>query len=187
VFLNAKGEKMFKEIAENRRSIRKFSKRKVEQEKIDVLLEVALRSPSARGSRSWEFIVITEPELLEKISLARPGGAAFIKNASVAIVVCGDTSKSALWVENCAIAAVSMQYAATSLGLGSRWAHMRGKDYNEEQSSRDYLAELLGCPDNVDIECVIAFGYADEEAAPYPKEDLPFDKVSYNRFGQKTA
>lgn len=178
---------MFKELAEKRRSIKKFSSRKVDQETIETLLEVALRAPTARGARSWEFIVVTDPELLKKISVARPGGAAFIKDASVAVVVCGDTSKSALWVEDCSIAAVSMQYAATSLGLGSRWSHMRGKDFSEGQSSRDYLAELLDCPDNIDIECVIAFGYPDEHIAPYEKEKLPFEKVSYNRFGQRNA
>ena len=90
-----------------------------------------------------------------------------------------------MWVEDCSIAAVGMQYAAVSLGLGSRWAHMRGKEYSDEKSSRDYLADLLHCPDYVDIECVIAFGYPDEEVAPYRKEDLPFEKVSYNRFGRK--
>ena len=178
---------MFKEIAEQRRSIRKFSNQKVEQDKIDAILEVALRSPSARGSRSWEFILVTDPNVLEKISVARSGGTAFIKDASVAIVVCGDTSKSALWVENCAIAAVSIQYAAASLGLGSCWAHMRGKDYNEALSSRDYVAELLNPPDNLDIECVIAMGYPGEQVAPYKKETLPFDKVSYNKYGQRDA
>ena len=178
---------MFKELAEKRRSIRKFSSRKVEQEKIDTLIEVALRSPTARGSRSWEFIVITDPGMLRHIANARSAGASFIKDAAAAIVVCGDTSASDLWVENCSIAAVSIQYAATSLGLGSRWAQMRGKEYNEQRSSRDYLAELLECPDNVEIECVIAIGYPDEDVIPYRKEELAFDKVSYNRFGQRTA
>lgn len=178
---------MFRELAEKRRSIRKFSPREVEKEKIDIIVEVALRSPSARGARPWEFIVVTDRVLLEKISHARLSGAAFVKDASVAIVVCGDPSKSPLWIEDCSIAAISMQYAAISLGLGSRWAHIRGKNYTDDQSSRNYLAELLQLPDNLDVECVIAMGYPDEEIAPYRKEKLPFERVSYNRFGQRDA
>ena len=55
-----------------------------------------------------------------------PEGAAFVKDAPAAVVVCGDPSASGLWVEDCSIAAVTMQYAALALGLGSRWAQMRG-------------------------------------------------------------
>ena len=182
-----KGEEMFTEIARKRRSVRIFTSQQVEQGKIDAIIEAALRSPSGRAARPWEFIVVKDKALLEKLSVARPSGAAFIKDAAVGIVVCGDPSKSHLWVEDCSIAAVSMQYAAHSMGLGTRWSQMRGNNYNESTSSRDYIARLLGLPDNLDIQCIIAIGYAGEEMVPYSKEDLGFDKVSYERYGQKTA
>ena len=182
-----KGEEMFTELARKRRSVKKFTSQQVEQEKVDAIIEAALRSPSGRAARPWEFVVVKDKALLEKLSAARPSGAAFVKDAAVGIVVCGDPSKSHLWIEDCSIAAVSMQYAAHSMGLGSRWSQMRGNNYNESTSSRDYIAELLDLPDNLDVECIVAIGYAGEEMAPYSKEDLGFDKVSYNRYGVKTA
>ena len=43
--------------------------------------------------------------------------------------------------------------------------------------------ELLDLPDDLDVECLIAIGYPDEDLPPYKKEELDFNKVSYNRFG----
>ena len=176
---------MFIEIARKRRSIKQFASQQVEQEKIDAIMEAALRAPSGRAVRPWEFVVVTDKKLLENLSVAKPGGAQFLKEAPVAIVVCADSSKSHLWIEDCSIVAVSMQYAAHSMELGSRWCQIRGANYNDSTSSRNYIAGLLDLPDNLDIECIIALGYPGEDKAPYKKEDLHFQKVSYDRFGQK--
>ena len=178
---------MFTDLAKSRRSMRKFASRQVEQEKIDAIIEAALRAPSGRGARPWAFVVVRDEESLAKLSVAKPMGAAFLKGASVGIVICGDPSASHLWIEDCAIAAVSMQYAAHSMGLGTCWVQMRGNNYNEKQSSRNYIAELLDLPGNLDVECIVAVGYPAEEMAPYRKEDLAFDKVSYERYGLKNV
>jgi nitroreductase len=177
---------VFTELARKRRSVKQFTSQQVEQDKIDAVIEAALRSPSGRATRPWEFVVVKDKALLDKLSAARPSGADFLKDAAVGIVVCGDPSKSHLWIEDCSIAAVSMQYAAHSLGLGTRWSQMRGNNYNPTTSSRDYIASLLGLPDNLDVQCMIAIGYPGEEMVPYRKEDLGFDKVSYERYGRKS-
>ena len=177
-----KGEDMFLELMKKRRSIKEYEDRAVEQEKIDMIIESALRAPSGRAARPWHFVVVTDKGLLEKLSIAKPDGAAFLKNAPVGIVICGDPDNSRVWVEDCSIAAVIMQLAAQSLGLGSRWTHMRGNNYDDSKSSRDYIAELLGLPENLDVQCIIAIGYPAEEMGPYKKEDLHFNKVSYNRY-----
>jgi nitroreductase len=119
--------------------------------------------------------------------VARPQGAAFVKDAPVAIVVCGDPSASGLWVEDCSIAAVTMQYAALALGLGSRWAQMRGNNFKEGTTSTEYIAGFLGLPENLTVECIIAIGYAGEKIIPYKKDELRFDKVSYNHYGRKKS
>ncbi|MBU2499579.1 MAG: nitroreductase family protein [Proteobacteria bacterium] len=178
---------MFTELMRNRRSVRKFAFRQVEQEKINAVIEAALRSPSGRGSRPWHFVVVKDKALLEKLSVAKPGGAAFVKDAAVAVVVCGDPSASHLWIEDCSIAAVTMQYAAHAMGLGSRWSQMRNNKYSDTQSSKDYIAELLDLPDNLDVECIVAIGYPGEEMVPYRDEELARDKVSYERHGLKKS
>ena len=177
---------MFVELVKTRRSVRKFTSQQVEQEKVDNIIEAALRAPAGRAAKP-QFVVVNDKVLLEKLSVAKPSGAVFVKDASVGIVVCADPSESYVWIENCSVAAVSMQYAAHSLGLGSRWAQMRENNYNESKSSREYIAELLDLPDNLDVECIIAIGYPGEEMVPYKKEELDFDKASYNRYGLKTG
>jgi nitroreductase len=176
---------MFDELVKKRRSVKVYADRPVEPEKIEVIVEAALRSPTGRAARPWVFVVVTDKALLGKLSVAKPGGAAFIKDAPACIVVCGDPSASGMWVEDCSIAAVTMQYAAQSLGLGSRWAQMKGNSFNDSQTSTQYIAELLGLPENLTVQCMIAIGYPGEEVAPYKKDDLRFDKVSYNHYGRK--
>ena len=178
---------MFNELVEKRRSVRAYADRPVEPAKIDAVIEAALRSPSGKAARPWTFVVVTDKALLEKLSVAKPAGAAFVKDAPVAVVVCGDSSASGLWIEDCSIAAVTMQYAALELGLGSRWAQMRGNSFKEGTTSTQYIAGLLGLPGNLDVLCIVAIGYPGENSVPYKKEELHFNKVSYNRYGQKRS
>lgn len=176
---------MFNELARKRRSVKVYADRPVETEKMDAIIEAALRSPTGRAARPWAFVVVTDKVLLEKLSVAKPAGAGFIKDAPAAVVVCADPTVSGLWVEDCSVTAVTMQYAAQALGLGSRWAQMKGNNSSDDKTSTQYIAELLDLPGNLTVHCIIALGYPGEEMVPYKKEELHFDKVSYNRYGRK--
>ena len=178
---------MFADLVKNRRSIREYEDKPVEPEKIDAIIESALRAPSGRALRPWSFVVVTDKDILKKLSVAKPMGADFLKKAPVGIVVCAETDESGVWIEDCAIAAVFMQLSAHSQGLGSRWSHMRGNMFDDKKSTRDYIAEILNIPNNVEVECVIAIGYPAESIPPYKKDELRFDKVGYNGFGRKRA
>ncbi len=125
------------------RSIRRFVKKPVEGEKIDSLIEAALRSPSSRGFNPWEFIVVSEPELLEKLSKAKPGGSEFLQNAPLGIVVCGNPEKSDTWVEDTSIAAIFFLLAAESIGLGGCWIQIRDRMHDYVITSEAYIRELL--------------------------------------------
>ena len=74
-----------------------------------------LPAAPAPGSSWW----VTDTDLLTKLASSRPGGSGFFKGAPLAIAVCADPSKSAPWIEDCTIAALTIQYAAQALGLGS--------------------------------------------------------------------
>ena len=75
-------------LSQKRRSIRKYQKRPIESDKVQALVEAALVSPSSMAARSWEFVVVDDPDLLDKLSKAKPQGSAFIKNAPLGILVC---------------------------------------------------------------------------------------------------
>ena len=91
---------MFLPLIQNRRSIRKYQSKAVDPETISVLVESLLRAPTSMGNNSWDFVVVTDPGLLEKLSRAKPHGAGFLKNAPLGIVVCGDPQISDVWIEN---------------------------------------------------------------------------------------
>jgi nitroreductase len=74
---------MFFDLIEKRRSIRKFKPAPVEREKVDKLIETALRSPSTLGFNPWQFVVVDQPEIIEQLSTAKPHGSAFLKNATL--------------------------------------------------------------------------------------------------------
>ena len=129
-----------------RRSIRRFTGQPVEQEKIDLLLEAALRSPSSKGNTPWQFMVVQDRQRLNQLAVAKAHGATFLKNAPLAIVICADPSQSDVWVEDASIATTLIHLEATDLGLGSCWVQIRLRQREDQSSSQEFLAELLGLP-----------------------------------------
>jgi nitroreductase len=175
---------MFLSLLEKRRSIRKFKPQPVEPGKVEVLVEAALRAPSSMGGNPWEFILVTDQAVLQKLSRAKPHGAGFLKNAVLAIAVCANPEKSTVWVEDASIAAIFIQLAAESIGLGSCWIQLRERMHDHEKSSGSYVAELLQIPDGVVVECIIALGYPDESKAPHRKENLDYHKIHMGLYGK---
>jgi nitroreductase len=173
------------DLLRKRRSVRQFSKQAIESEKIDALIEAAVRTPTSRGNNPWEFIVVTDPAMLELLGKAKAHGSGFVANATLAIVFAADTTKSDVWTEDCSIAAMMVQMIAEELGLGSCWAQIRLRPHNEQCSAEDYIKELLALPVSHAVECVVGIGYAAEEKSGHPAAVLPFDQVHREKYGCK--
>ncbi len=165
-----------------RRSIRKFTARPVEVEKIDALLEAALRAPSSRGLNPWEFVVVTDPATLQVLAHAKQHGAEFLAGAALAIVVAADPKRCDVWVEDCAIAALCIQLAATSLGLASCWVQLRLRRHADGRDAEVHVRELLGFPEDFVVDCIIGIGYPAEDKAGHPRSSLPFNKIHRERY-----
>ena len=175
---------MFIELLQKRRSIRKFENRPVEKEKVDLLIEAGLRSPSSRSINPWEFIVVTEAEKIIRLSQAKPHGSGFLKDAPLLIVVCADPEKSDVWIEDTAVASILLHLAATDLGLGSCWVQIRLREHDVQQSAQEYVGEILGLKKSMVVESIIGIGYPDEEKPDHQISTLPFDKVHFESYGQ---
>lgn len=176
---------MFTDLLMKRRSIRKFIDKKIEPEKEEALIKAALLSPASRNFNPWEFVVVKDRVMLDKLASSKKG-AAFLEGAALAIVVIADTAKSDVWIEDCSIASALLLLAAEDLGLGACWAQIRKRKYSEEQSACAYVKELLKIEeDSYHVESIIGFGYADEERAPHDEGELQRDKVHYECFGSK--
>ncbi|MFP4038922.1 MAG: nitroreductase family protein [Desulfosudaceae bacterium] len=106
-------------LLRRRRSVRRYLDQAIDPEIKATLQEALLRSPSSRNIRPWEFVWVEDKAVLEKLSRSKPHGASFLKEAALGIVICGDSGKSDVWIEDCSIAAVIAHLTAFSLGLGS--------------------------------------------------------------------
>lgn len=112
----------FSELAKKRYSVRSYNGKKVEQEKLEKILEAAHAAPTAANLQPVRLLVIQEEEGLEKLSKA-----ANVYHAPLVIVVCADHDKA--WVrpfdhkQTCDIDASiltdHMMLQAADLGLGS--------------------------------------------------------------------
>ena len=176
---------MFIDLLRSRRSVRQFQKQHIEQEKVELLVEAALRSPSSRGGNPWHFVVVTDPETIGRLSTAKPHGASFLAHAPLAIVVCADPSQSDVWVEDVSIATMILHLTATDLGLGSCWIQLRKRDHDDAKTAGEYAAEVLGLRAGLAVSAIMAIGYPAQQPASHPKASLQRDKVSVNRYGNR--
>lgn len=174
---------MFIDLLRSRRSVRQFENKPIEKEKIDVLIESMLRSPSSRSLNPWEFVVVSNPQILSDLAKAKAHGASFIKNAPLAIVVCGDPARCDVWVEDCSIAALIIHLAAADLGLGSCWVQIRLREHDAQTTSEEYVKKVLGLKENMVVEAVLAIGYGKEDKPGHPNSSLLYEKVNYDRYG----
>jgi len=165
------------ELMKNRRSIRKFLDKPIESEKLDSILECALRSPSSMGRQPWKVTVVHDKNHLEKLSVAKPSGGLFIKESAIAYVVAGYPQITPIWIEDCSIVSTVIQLEAESLGLGSCWVQIRGRMHDDDTSASDNIKSLLELDTDCEVLCVIAVGYKGEnkqghQSVPYEKSEL---------------
>lgn len=170
------------ELLRQRRSIRKFTREKIAPETVQLLIEALLRAPSSRSINPWEFVLVDDEELLAKLAHAKAHGAEFLQNAPLAVVVCADSTRSDVWIEDCAIAAIILQLAAVSLGLGSCWAQIRNRQHASGQSAEEHVRELLCLPERFSVVAIIAVGHPGEKKSPLPAGKLQYEKVKRNRY-----
>ena len=176
---------MLIELLRARRSIRRYTDQPIANEQIDLLIEAALRSFSSKGSNPWEFLVVTDRELIRELAKAKSHGASFLAGAPLAIVVCADPAKSDVWVEDAAIAAAILHLQATDLGLGSCWVQLRLRGQEGGPTAQDYVTGLLGLPEGLMVEAIIGIGHPVEQKSGHPAASLQHDKVHRERFGQR--
>jgi nitroreductase len=170
------------ELLRVRRSIRKFTGQAVEPGKIAIITEALLRSPSSRNINPWEFIVIDDQSVLQQLATAKQHGSDFLKGAPLGIVVCADSTKSDVWVEDCSIAAILAQLTAQSLGLGSCWIQIRNRSRKGGEASEAYIQQLLGIPEHIKVECMIAIGYPAETRQGLQASQLQRAKIKSNHY-----
>ena len=173
---------MIDSLLRERRSIRKYQQKPLSDDLVAMLQEVALRSPSSRGIHPWEFVFVTDNALLAALARCKPHGASFLKQAALGIVVCADTHKSDVWIEDCAIASALLHLAAHSAGLGSCWIQVRQRQYDDATTSEAYIRQTLSLPDYMAVDAILSIGYPDEIKPGHPVSTLEDGKIHLNSY-----
>lgn len=169
----------FLDLAKKRFSLRKFTDKKVEQEKIEQILEAARLAPTAHNCQCQRIIVLTEQEALEKVTQCTPYGF----HAPLNFLICYDNTKS--WVRqadnkemgyiDAAIVATHMMLASEDIGLGSTWVG------NLDPQKTKEVFEL---PDNIVPIAFLPTGYPTEppKVGPMHEQRITTEEfVYYNK------
>ena len=172
----------FKDLVKMRRSHRKFTEQEISGDDVKAILRAGLMSPTSKSRRDWQFVVVDDKTDLEKLSDAKDMGGQLIKGAALAIVVLGDPMQNDCWVEDGSIAAISMQYQAEELGLGSCWVQMRGRGLSDGTSADTVIQGILNIPEHLSCLCVLAIGHKADERQPQNEDKLKWEQVHLEKY-----
>lgn len=167
----------FNALLFERHSIRKYTGDSLDPGHVKQILEAGLLAPSSKSSRPWEFVVVDDREILEKLSTCKPAGAKPIAGAAMAIVVCADPAKSDVFIEDCSVAASFMQLQAAALGIGSCWIQIRMRDSADGMPAQQMIQETLGIHPDMQVVMVLTFGISAETRKPVDPDKLLWEKV----------
>ena len=191
------------EAIRTRRSTRRFSDKRIEQKKLETIIEAGRYAPSGGNSQTCHFIVVRNKEVLAK--LAELAQAAFAKMEitegmykSIAnsirasqkgnyvfhydpdtLIIVANQKDYGNNIADCVCALENMMIAANELDLGSVWINQL-KWLNEDETLLEY-ERTLGLEENERIYGALAVGYADtEDGLPCRKPlERTGNKVTY--------
>lgn len=166
------------ETIKQRRSVRNYKDKKVEEEKIKKVIDAARWAPSWANTQCWSFIVVEDEEvkagLAGALSENNPATDA-VREAPVVIVGCAEkevsgfkkgeavTGKGDWFMFDLGLAMQNLMLAAESLGLGTVQVGFLDADEVEN---------ILEIPDNVTVVTMTPLGYPEEKPSAPPRKDL---------------
>jgi nitroreductase len=166
------------EAIRNRRSVRKYQTRNIENDKLDRVLEAGRLAPSARNLQEWRFVVVRDGSRRKRLAEAAKGQT-FVGEAPVVIAACATVTD---YVMTCgqltypidlAIALEHMVLQAAAEGLGTCWI---GAFYEEE------VKKVLNIPPEVRVVALLPIGYPDESPSPRPRKEMK-EIVAFETWG----
>lgn len=163
-----------------RRSVRTFLKKPVEEEKLKRIIGAGMQAPSSRNGQTWEFICVTEPDLIAGMKEMSPY-AGLIEKAPSVIVVCNNEEEAKKkkeedwWIQGLSACVENILLQVVEEGLGAVWMGVYPR-----QKRIEFLRNYFQMPDNLFPFAVIPIGYA--EHTPEPENRFDESKIHYNGF-----
>ncbi len=157
------------DVIKSRKSIRKYSTKDIEDEKLNIILEAGRLAPSWQNKQCWRFVVVKDKEKIHQLAL-KSGFISkanfFIKDAPIVIVLCANPKDSGFmngqhyYLVDTAIAFQQMMLVAYEMGIGSCWLGA----FNEQK-----VKQILDIPENIKVVALSPFGYPAEKEGLYAK------------------
>ncbi len=167
-----------------RRSIRNYSKRKVDFDKLTLILEAATKAPSSGNLQDYRFIIVNDKNKIRTLA-EHCNEQYWIATAPLAIIVCVDTEKTESYygirgqrlysTQNASAATQNILLAAHALGLGACWVGA----FNEE-----FVSDEFGISGKIRPQAIITLGYTEGEPDPKTENDLE-TMIFFNSYGAK--
>ena len=127
------------DVLKKRRSIRAFQDKPVAKADLEAIVDVARFAPTARNVQPWEFVIITDGEILTKISKLGENVRLISGCKACIAVFCTDTK---YYLEDGCAATVNILNAAAALGIGSCWVAGDKKPYSALGTSDETYGEV---------------------------------------------
>ena len=179
--------KIILDLIKSRQSDRKYSEKPVEKDKLDRILEAGRMAPSACNAQPWKFIVVDNPELLEKLAEAASakllGMNMFVSQAPLMIVIVRESpnfsSKIGATIKN-------KDYSLIDIGIASENICLQAKAEGIGSCMLGWFDEkmvknILEIPRSKRVELLITLGYSlsdKREKRRKPAEET----VAYNKY-----
>jgi len=174
------GTMNFLQLVNERYSVRKFSDKKVEREKLDLILEAGRVAPTADNYQPQRILVIDNEDSLTQLKSCTP----YTFNAPLVLLVCYDSTvswkrpydKVDIGVVDASIVSTHMMLQVTDLGLGSTWIGY----FNTDSIKKNF--EL---PEYLVPVALLPIGYPRSNSVPHPLHGKRYDindTVFFNSF-----
>lgn len=156
-----------------RTSVRNYEDRKVEDEKVELLMKAAMAAPSAGNQQPWEFYVVTDKNKLKELSKCSPY-AGCAENAPMAIVNCYRKNiKMPEYAEiDMSACTENILLEAETLGLGAVWLGIAPLTDRMEK-----VRKILSIPEHLTVFSIIPCGYPTRQAIQQERFDQ--ERVHY--------
>jgi nitroreductase len=151
---------------QNRRSIRAYKDKAIDEPLLNKVLEAARLAPSAGNNQGWKFLVVKDPETRKMLSAAAKGQKQVEQAPVVLVGISTEPEGKMLNGQlrgpiDLSIAFSFIMLEAIELGLGTCWLGA----YNEDE-----VKKILGIPDKLRVIAMTPLGYPAEEPAARPRK-----------------
>lgn len=158
----------FHELARTRYSVRAFKKDKIEDEKLNAILEAARVAPTAKNNQPQKIYVVKNAETRRRLAEV----CRYTFDAPTILVIGYDKDRE--WKNplddaytsgetDAAIVCTHMMLAAWEEGIGSCWVGY---------FNADEISAVLGLPEHIRVTAMLPIGYPAETAEPSARHSM---------------